>query len=74
MLAQHLLKTYSEVLDVKKLTYVTLTNGTTVNTTDKMFYGSNNELQFQGVDGFNTGFTDEVGYCLQEQQRLIIKD
>ncbi|MGH0431952.1 D-alanyl-D-alanine carboxypeptidase family protein [Bacillus hominis] len=64
MLAQHLLKTYPEVLDITKLTNYTLSyNGATIMTTNKMLDTSNGELYFQGIDGLKTGFTDEAGYC-----------
>ncbi|MFT9819109.1 D-alanyl-D-alanine carboxypeptidase family protein [Lysinibacillus sp. NPDC056185] len=74
MLAQHLLKTYPEVLDVTKQTSYTLTNGTSVHPTNKMLYAS--ELQFKGIDGLKTGFTDEAGYCFTgtakiDNRRLI---
>lgn len=76
-LAQHLLKTYPEVLDITKLTNYTLSyNGATIMTTNKMLDTSNDELYFQGIDGLKTGFTDEAGYCFtgtakQGENRLI---
>lgn len=77
MLAQHLLKTYPEVLDITKLTNYTLSyNGATIMTTNKMLDTSNDELYFQGIDGLKTGFTDEAGYCFtgtakQGEKRMI---
>ena len=77
MLAQHLLKTYPEVLDITKLTNYTLSyNGATIMTTNKMLDTSNDELYFQGIDGLKTGFTDEAGYCFtgtakQDEKRMI---
>ncbi|MDH4421452.1 MULTISPECIES: D-alanyl-D-alanine carboxypeptidase family protein [Bacillus] len=76
-LAQHLLQTYPEVLDITKLTNYTLSyNGATIMTTNKMLDTSNDELYFQGIDGLKTGFTDEAGYCFtgtakQGENRLI---
>ncbi|MEA1010629.1 MULTISPECIES: D-alanyl-D-alanine carboxypeptidase family protein [Bacillus cereus group] len=76
-LAQHLLKTYPEVLDITKLTNYTLSyNGATIMTTNKMLDTSNDELYFQGIDGLKTGFTDAAGYCFtgtakQGEKRMI---
>lgn len=77
MLAQHLLKTYPEVLDITKLTnYILSYNGATIMTTNKMLDTSNDELYFQGIDGLKTGFTDAAGYCFtgtakQGEKRMI---
>ncbi|PEW02782.1 D-alanyl-D-alanine carboxypeptidase [Bacillus cereus] len=77
ILAQHLLKTYPEVLDITNLTNYTLSyNGATIMTTNKMLDTSNDELYVQGIDGLKTGFTDEAGYCFtgtakQGEKRLI---
>ncbi|MED1411237.1 MULTISPECIES: D-alanyl-D-alanine carboxypeptidase family protein [Bacillus] len=74
-LAQHLIKSYPNILEVTKLTSFNL-RGTTVNTTNKMLYPSNRRLYFKEVDGLKTGFTDAAGYCFtgtakQDGKRLI---
>ncbi|UHA74399.1 D-alanyl-D-alanine carboxypeptidase family protein [Paenibacillus sp. 481] len=76
-LAQHLIKSYPDIVDVTRLTsYHLADRGVTLTTTNKMLFSANRKSFFQGVDGLKTGFTNEAGYCFagtakQYGKRLI---
>lgn len=61
-IAQYLIKTYPDVLQITKLTSATI-DGTTVTTINKMLDGQSNAPSQVKIDGLKTGTSDKAGAC-----------
>jgi len=75
LLARKILKDYPSMLDISKQTHIVFEDEKYQNT-NMLLVGSGTNLEFAGVDGLKTGFTDEAGYCFvgtieQDGQRFI---
>lgn len=61
LLATALIKKFPEVLEKTSLSNLTLTNGTTIYSTNELL--NNKYDENMQVDGLKTGYTDNAGYC-----------
>ncbi len=61
LLATALIKKFPEVLEKTSLSNLTLTNGTTIYSTNELL--NNKYDENIKVDGLKTGYTDKAGYC-----------
>ncbi|WP_203249270.1 D-alanyl-D-alanine carboxypeptidase family protein [Sporosarcina beigongshangi] len=61
VLAQQLIATYPEVLDIASMTDFTTSEGTRLWSTNLMLPGM--PQAFPGIDGLKTGYTDQAGSC-----------
>lgn len=76
-LAYRLVNDFPEVLETTRLPSYRLNYGGIHLTSTNLMLGADNpDVQFEGVDGLKTGFTDQAGYCFagtakQGNKRLI---
>lgn len=70
-LAYRLINDYPEVLETTRLSSSQLDyDGIRVTSTNMMLTSNNPDIQFEGVDGLKTGYTNQAGYCFAGTAKL----